>query len=97
MIHALIAVDNLLRDTADSCWVPEGGLGCHAEWNKWHGLAMSCLIDVFWYAEGQYTEYMFDGTVTEQWLVDFSSATNHSLLEEWIDLECQRAEHVAQC
>jgi hypothetical protein len=25
------------------------------------------------------------------------SAINHSLLEEWIDLECQRTKHAAQC
>jgi hypothetical protein len=65
MIHALIAVDNLLRDTADLCWVPEGGLGYHAEWNKQHGLTMSCLVDVFRYVKGQYAEYMFDETVAE--------------------------------
>jgi hypothetical protein len=56
------------------------------EWNKQDGLAMSCLVDVFQYAEGQYAEYMFDRTVAEQWLVNFLSATNHSLLEKWIDL-----------
>jgi hypothetical protein len=65
MICALIAVDNLLHDTADVCWVPRGGLGCHTEWNKWHGLVMSCLVDVFQYVEGQYAEYTFDGTVME--------------------------------